>query len=268
MFNCKPSLQECRDTITKNNNNQHVLLSNNELDDCLRFDPLQSSLLAFTINRLASPRFQKQSLGNITNDAAKVAMAIKEKGVIRGSTFYEAKLQPDSCTFQSMKTIFQRQAQGVGREGVFIFHFSGHGIKTRNSQFGLAPIDFDFTEETYITAQVLSQWLQDAGCKAKYVLFIINSCYAGMLTEALTASNELHSYPGLYVMAACTANEISVAFNTLWVIPSFVTFFPMLLAPVNSLMVNFQSKSYMRNAVDFPLHYPHYCWVMTRHQVL
>ena len=197
---------------------KYVLISN-EPEDCLVFDPSQSYLVAFSINYQSSPRFQHKQLNHtVVSDAFKVTSALEEKGAVprEHSKLLEAKLEPNSCTFAGMKRIFQQQAKRVGKGGVFVFHFSGHGIKVSNDKFGLAPVDFDYTTRTYITADVLSEWLHTAGCRAKCVLFVIDCCYAGGIAEALTrGSDSLAPIPCLYVMAACTANEVSVIVGTL-----------------------------------------------------
>ena len=198
--------------------NKYVLISN-ESEASLRYDPSQSHFIAFSINRQTSPRFQHRQLNDtVVYDAFKVMSALREKGALprEHAKLLEANIEPDSCTFAGMKKAFQDQAQRVGRGGIFFFHFSGHGIRVGNNQFGLAPVDFDYTSSAYITGDVLNQWLKEADCQARYVLFTIDCCYAGGLAEALTrGSDTLAPYPGLYVMAACTANEVSVIIGTL-----------------------------------------------------
>ena len=54
-----------------------------------------------------------------------------------------------------MKRTFQECASKVGPNGLFIFHFSGHCIKVGADEWGLAPVDFDYSRSTYLTASVL-----------------------------------------------------------------------------------------------------------------
>ena len=202
-----------------NTNDSEYLLISSEPEDCLNFDPNQSYLLGYSINLQTSKRFQRKQLGDtVVQDASKVISSLVEKGVFsrEHATHLEAKLEPQSCTFQGIKANFIKQAREVGEEGMFVFHFSGHGIKVGNSKFGLAPVDFDYTAETYITAELLSQWLEQANCRAKYVLFVIDCCYSGGLAEALVRDSRcLSRIDGVYVMASCTANEVSVIVGTL-----------------------------------------------------
>ena len=193
----------------------------NESEEGLSFDPSQSYAVAFSINQQTFPRFKDAALGDmVVNDAIKVLSALVAKGTLplKNIQQIEAKKTPDSCTFAGMKNAFQEQAKRVGKGGAFFFHFSGHGIGPGpiNDQYGLVPVDFDITENTFITASVLTQWLHEAGCEAKRVVFTIECCHAGGFAEALTrGSDKLTPFPGLCVIAACTANEESVALGTL-----------------------------------------------------
>lgn len=197
---------------------EYVLVSS-EAEETLSFDPSQSYLVAFCINRQTSPRFKHKQLNDtVVNDSFKVMSALQESGALprNNCNLIQASIESRDCTFHGMKKAFQTEARKVGNGGAFFFHFSGHGIRVNNDQYGLAPVDFDYTAETYITASVLNQWLHEAECKAKFVLFTIDCCYAGGIAEALTrGSDQLIPFPGLYVMASCTANEVSVIVGTL-----------------------------------------------------
>ena len=202
----------------KDTESDYVLISNH-IEETLSFEPSQSYLVAFSINRQTSPRFRHRQLNDtVVNDAFKVMSSLQERGAIprNNANLVQASIEGELCTLAGMKKAFQAEAKKVGENGAFFFHFSGHGIRVSNDQFGLAPSDFDYTEETYVTASVLSQWLREASCRAKYVVFTIDCCYAGGLAEALTrGTGRLAPYPGLYVLASCTANEVSVIVGTL-----------------------------------------------------
>ena len=196
-----------------------VLVSNDSGDTgSLSFDPLQSYAVAFCINRQTAPQFQHKQLDDIVvNGARKIFSALQANGGVprKNVKLIEAKLDPDSCTFAGMKRTFQEQAKMVGKGGILFLHFSGHGIKIGDDQFGLAPVDFDCTESLCITASVLSQWLNEVSSEAKCVVFTIDSCYAGGLAKVLTHDSNMLTPSPLYVMAACTANEKSFPIGTL-----------------------------------------------------
>ena len=127
--------------------------------------------------------------------------------MIKGNTtIHVATENPEDCTFEGMRRCFIDAAKSVGPEGMLVFHFSGHGIRIGDDQWGLAPSDFDYSEHTYITASVLNDWLTEASCKAKHVLFTLDCCYAGGIGDALTTT--IH-HSSLFAVCACTANEKS-----------------------------------------------------------
>ena len=204
--------------LAKKDDGSFVLVSN-QPEECFQFEPAESYMVSYGIDVQTSPNFKHKTLGSLTiADAEQVLTALVDVGAIRqeNGVLYAASKQPEQCTFDGMKVGFQEQAKKVGQNGLFVFHFSGHGIKVRNDEWGLAPVDFDYRRETYLTADVLNQWLQEAGCKAKHILFTLDCCYAGGIANELTTSgNWSEKDLGLYVISACTANEASLVLGPL-----------------------------------------------------
>ena len=204
--------------LGKKDDGSFVLVSN-EPEECFQFEPAESYMVSYGIDLQTSPNFKHKTLSSLTiADAEQVLTALVDVGAIRpeNGVLYAASKQPEQCTFEGMKVGFQEQAKKVGQNGLFVFHFSGHGIKVRNDEWGLAPVDFDYTRETYLTADVLNQWLQVVGCKAKHILFTLDCCYAGGIANELTTSgNWSEKDLGLYVISACTANEASLVLGPL-----------------------------------------------------
>ncbi len=202
------------------------VLTSNELKDCFHFNPSESYLISYGINFQTDPEFKKKTLGpSSVADAKEVRDSMVNTGVIleKNAVLYEALKQPDDCTANGMKKGFLEQARKVGPNGIFVFHFSGHGIQKGNGQWGLAPVDFDRSPETYLTASVLNGWLREADCKAKHILFTLDCCYAGGIGKELTTSDQLDLVSGLHVLSACTANESCLDISTLG--HSFFTYF-------------------------------------------
>lgn len=184
--------------------------------ECVEFDPAQSHLVAFAINYQSNERFKYRTLGqSVVNDARIVTRTFVQIGALPESnaTFHEAKDSSNNCTFEGIKRCFVQAAKSVGKKGLFVFHFSGHGIRVGDDQWGLAPSDFDYSDSTYITANVLNDWLKNADCEAKHVLFTLDCCYAGGIGDALASTDMSH--PSLFIVSSCTANESSYAVNTL-----------------------------------------------------
>ena len=204
--------------VTKKDDGSFVLVSN-EPEKCFKFEPAESYMVSYGIDLQTSPNYAKKSLGPMTiADAEQVLATLVGVGAIppENGVLYAASKQPEQCTFDGMKVGFHEQAKKVGRNGLFVFHFSGHGIKVRNDEWGLAPVDFDYTRETYLTADVLNQWLQEVSCKAKHILFTLDCCYAGGIANELISSvNWNDQDSGLYVISACTANEDSLVLESL-----------------------------------------------------
>lgn len=210
----KPPLRRMK-SITADPEGSFVLISN-ENAEVFDFDPQQSFMVAYAIDKQTSPRFSHRTLSAATVlDAYQVCTALIDKKVLPKDNveLFSASKDTDLCTIDGMKKSFLEQARRVGRRGIFLFHFSGHGIKVGN-EWGLAPADFDYTTATYLSAPILGHWLIEAGCKAPWVLFTLDCCYAGGLGDELTAK-DVELRPGLYVLSACTAFETSLVIGPL-----------------------------------------------------
>lgn len=189
----------------------------------LQFEPLESRLLAFTVQSYEGP--YAKTFCSIDKDAQTIASALSQKGVIPFTEchFYAADAQPKWCKFDAMESLFKKYAGEVGSQGVFVFFFSGYGIYDHRGEFaGLAPKDYDGTVNTWsmcITREVLKKWLKESKCKAKYVLFIINSCYTGRFKDGSSSSPPVSpdtppddlDPPLVYVMFSSTSDEASSA---------------------------------------------------------
>ena len=174
----------------------------------VEFDTTQSHLVSFAIDYQSHEKFKAKTLDHtVVNDAKLVLKTFVQIGSVTegNTTLHVASKNPEDCTFEGVRRCFIDAAKSVGAEGMFVFHFSGHGIRIGDDH-ALAPSDFDCSDRTCITASVLNNWLTEASCKAKHVLFTLDCCYAGGIGDALTTII-LHS--SLFVMCACTANETS-----------------------------------------------------------
>ena len=181
----------------------------------VEFDTAQSHLVGFAIDYQSHEKMQAKSLGRPVVTAAKlVSKTFVEIGAVPegNTTILVASENSTDCTFEGMKRCFVYAAKCVEAEGMFVFYFCGHGVDVGDKR-ALAPSDFDRSECTCITASVLNDWLTEANCKAKHVLFALDCCYAGGVGDALTTDIPLHR--SLFVVSACTANETSYTIGTL-----------------------------------------------------
>ena len=197
--------------------NQFVLVSNDP-PSSFSFDPLESYMVSYGIDKQTSPKFVHRTLSPITvADARQVLDALVDSGMVPHSNthLYAASRDIELCKIEGMKRTFQECASKVGPDGLFVFHFSGHGIRVQSNEWGLAPVDFDYTSATYLTSNILGQWLNEVDCKAKHILFSLDCCYAGGIANELTQSSDLSFKGSFYVLSACTANETSLVVGSL-----------------------------------------------------
>lgn len=130
---------------------------------------------------------------------------------------YIASRSPGNCTFEGIRRSFLETASKVDTNGILIFSFTGHGLKIGERKFGLAPVDFNYRSETFITADVLINWLHFSRFQGQYVLFIFDCCFAGGISEQMVLSSVEADLPipGLFVFTSCTAFESSLVVTSL-----------------------------------------------------
>ena len=192
-----------------------ILVSNRKVTS-LKYDPDQSFMVAYGIDKQTHPEFSKKTLSYVTVlDAHQVCMALIEKNVLPKShvQLFAASKDLEMCTTEGIKESFQAVAKRAGKEGILFFHFSGHGIKV-GLEWGLAPADFNYKREAFISGNVLNSWLAEVNCQAPYVIISLDCCYAGGLANELTTS-AMNLRSGTYVLSACTAFETSLVIGPL-----------------------------------------------------
>ena len=131
-------------------------------------------------------------------------------------TIIASRHQAES-TYEGIKRSFQEQAARVGLSGLFIFHFTGHGLCIRAKESGLAPSDFNYTRDRLITGTTIAEWLAEIQFQGRYILVILDCCYAGGVANELTLATaaEHISIAGMYVLTSCTASESSKVISAL-----------------------------------------------------
>ena len=190
----------------------------------LSFEPSESYMVSYGIDVQTSSKFSPdKALRAIAVDDAKQIrdVLVQSEMVPRTNAFlYAASENQHLCKMSGMKKTFQDCARKVGPGGLFVFHFSGHGVVRRckirrKNEWGLAPVDFDYTWDSYLTADVLSRWLSEAECKAKHLLFSLDCCYAGGVATKFCKFADLPVVGNLYILSACTANEETLVVGAL-----------------------------------------------------
>ena len=181
-----------------------------QLDD-LEFTPSESVVVSYGIDVQESVSFREKSLGPIAkSDAEVIANAFIEAGAVeeKNAHIFSASLNRDSCTAGGIKETFQKYASEVGSNGLFVFHFTGHGVTDGRNVWGLAPVEYACS--TITAEELLLAWLNELDdehkCKAKYILVTLNCCYAGGIGKAIKNVKRDNK---MFVLAACTADEKS-----------------------------------------------------------
>lgn len=190
-----------------------VPLGDFELGD-FEFTPSESAVVSYGIDVQESEFFREKSLGPIAkSDAEGIANAFHKAGAVeeKNAHVFSASDNRAACTAEGMKRTFQEYASKVGSNGLFVFHFSGHGITDGANMWGLAPVEHARTVGTTITAdELLNAWLNEPDdehkCKAKYILITLDCCYAGGIGKTI---KDVKRDNRLFVLSACTANEKS-----------------------------------------------------------
>ena len=131
----------------------------------LEFTPSESAVVSYGID-VQDPEESLKSLGPIAkSDAEGIANAFIEAGAVekKNAHFFSASLNRDSCTAEGIKKTFQKYASEVGSNGLFVFHFSGHGVTNGRNVWGLAPVEHACSVSgTTITAyELLLAWLNE-----------------------------------------------------------------------------------------------------------
>lgn len=198
-------------------------------ESVLEFDPNRSYALCVGIDKQLDDKFIGKSLGYIAaKDAISMGEAfVADMGLLRERVnVYTAQDVSYLCKKGALSTLFVNYARKVEEGGIFIFHFSGHGIliKGHSNKWVLAPADFTGDGNTGITADDLMRLIQIADCRARHVLIILDCCYAGGIGKKVESlDNTMKVKPAVYVMCACAARETSIALNALG--NSIFTFF-------------------------------------------
>jgi hypothetical protein len=197
---------------------EFVVISN-ALETELHFNPSESHMLAFGIDKQSHDKYKHRSLGPTAKlDALETTLAFVKRFKIKNFDVFCSSDYPSTCSYSGIVKSLQDNAAKVGKDGLFVLFFSGHGINDSDEEWGLAPGDFDTTQDTFITMATLAGCLSQADCLAKYVLVILDCCYSGMMATHIT-SGSLHMHSDMlshiYVMAAGTYYQSSLSVGAL-----------------------------------------------------
>ena len=215
--------QEASATKTEDRFDDFVVVTNAP-QEVLNYDPLQSYMIAFGINEQHAENYQHKSLGDVIRlSTLDVTLSFVEHGVIPQDNYqlFLSSEQKEECSLEGMKAEINQQAGRVGEDGILVIFLSGHGVKYGPDSWGFVPADYNRTLEAILTGSDLTKSIQEARRKAKYkyTLIILDCCYSGAMALKLTSDCEDDETCSLltntYVLAAGSANETSLAINSL-----------------------------------------------------
>ena len=181
------------------------------------FNSENSYFLAVCINKQTSIFRRGEQNHRILVGCQKVQNAIRETDLVsaKNCRLYAASSSEENCSFVGLKTTFIKAAEEVKDNGIFFFHFTGHGVKP-NNDFGIAPMDYDNTHDKCITAATLKEWLKKAESNAAYVVITLDSCYSGGIAETITRGSDepspLHEFQ---VITSCRVGETSFTIESI-----------------------------------------------------
>lgn len=173
-------------------------------------DPQQSYMCSVGIDAAS------QSL--VGDDAASLASTMVDCGVVleENVLVLTTPSDYDRCTKGGIHDAFVQQAEKVGRNGVFVFSFSGKGEPVGHQDRSLVGVDFNKDDPiTHISAVTLLQWVSELSHKPKLMLFILDCSSAGSIASEIVASRNSESIDNLCVLSACGNAENPITLGTL-----------------------------------------------------
>jgi len=188
----------------------------------IEFDPAKSCAICVGIDKQQHHKFLGNSLGDVAANGATLIgeSFVKNMGMQKDRVqVYTSANMPQLCTKEAIKILIINYARNVEEEGMFTFYFSGHVVvyKSLNDKnewvHALVSADFSGDVTTGITADDFVDWIQQANCKARHILIILDCCYAGGIGKKITTT--VHTRAQVHVMCACAAKEITLPMNIL-----------------------------------------------------
>ena len=204
----------------------YLLITNNtdvNKRSVLEFDPAKSRAICVGIDK---QKFLGRNLGHVAAENASLLakslvanMGMREE-CVRVYVSDTDRKPNQLCTKEAIKTLIINYAREVEENGMFVFYFSGHvvvyKIDTEDERVhALVPADFSGDVKTGITADNFVEWIQEADCKARHILIILDCCHAGGIGKKITSAAALDVRPQLHVMCACAAEEVTLPVKVL-----------------------------------------------------
>ena len=187
--------------------------------DVLVYNPRESYMISFGIDQRHADNYKQDGIKLTTYD---VTLSFVMNGIIPEDNYqaFVSSEQAEECSLEGMKREIQKQASKVGNEGLLVIFLCGHGVKygANPDRTGFVPGDYNRNEvSSVLTGSHIIKSIQNAQCKPRYTLVVLDCCYSGTMALSLTedCSEQCVLLPNTYVLAAGSANETSLLINSL-----------------------------------------------------
>ena len=187
----------------------------------IEFDPAKSFAICVGIDQLQNYNSLGNSLGIAAKNATLLGKALEaDMGLQKEHVLvYTTAKEPELCKKEAIKALILNYAYKVEENGLLVFHFSGNvavykSLDERDEWVHvLSPGDFTGDVISGITADDFVDWIQEANCKARHILIILDCCCAGGIGKKITSKGDVK--PQIHVMCACAAEEVTLPLNIL-----------------------------------------------------
>ena len=214
---------EARDGDANEPATDEFVVVTNAPKDVLVYDPRGSYMISFGIDQQHADNYKHRSLGDVIKlTTYDVTLSFVMNGIIPEDNYqaFVSSEQAEECSLEGMKREIQKQASKVGNEGLLVIFLCGHGVKygANPDRTGFVPGDYNRNEvSSVLTGSHIIKSIQNAQCKPRYTLVVLDCCYSGTMALSLTedCSEQCVLLPNTYVLAAGSANETSLLINSL-----------------------------------------------------
>ena len=212
----KKKLAETKKAALPDNRYKVVFRVQNEV---IRFDPNQSRALCVGMDRLA--KSPKRSLGPLVkhdcmglSETCSSSLCIPESYV---KTLVASKDPHELMNEVGLSTLIIDSARSVGPEGVFVFTFSGHGIKAvkNSTEQPVLPLINHTSEEPECLSgsDLVELILYKANFRGKKVILVLDCCFSGGITKWLNYNQ--NSEGKFRSISACSPYQTSIQLDPL-----------------------------------------------------
>ena len=146
------SSSEEQDSTSTTANDELVVVTNAP-EEVLHYDPSESYLVAFGIDKQHADGYQARSLGDVIRRTAQdVTLSFVDNDVVpqENAEVFVSSLQQSECSLEGMKREIKKQASRVTNRGLLVVCLNGHGMRQNRcgTDWGFVPGDSNLFQVT------------------------------------------------------------------------------------------------------------------------